>query len=437
MDYREFSQKVKAKHPGAYDDLDDETLARKMVAKFPEYSDVTFGGSAGRSETSKRSLPEKASGVVASQDDFELANTPSGAVKQVADATMEAFVPTKDSIKRFFDPNAGRFSVSRILEALGKKTGKAVRSAAQNTAEQASESKFGQDNPNTVGAAGAIYSTIADILSDSLTPSAAQQQIGGEGASAVIGKGAAAIGRKVGKGLAKAGQMTTGIKSQEFERLAKDPRALFAAKSKEAAGELMDEALEKEGLKTTPTASELFDPQLSKARDIAADVYERIQKGEAVSAQEILKARQATDRIIAGTSYKDKPAIQRLVEARQQLNTLLEKVSPETARASGEYARASLAGKFRRVLPVTATGEPSVARSVVQPMIAAASGLGTGNVPAAVAMLAASSPVVAGLITSLGSMSTQSAAKILGSPAIRRLLVAEYQKAQREASNAQ
>lgn len=42
MDYKEFSSKIKAKHPGAYDDLSDEDLAKKMIAKFPEYSDVTF-----------------------------------------------------------------------------------------------------------------------------------------------------------------------------------------------------------------------------------------------------------------------------------------------------------------------------------------------------------------------------------------------------------
>lgn len=42
MDYKEFSAKVKAKYP-QYSDMNDEELARKMVAKFPkEYADVTF-----------------------------------------------------------------------------------------------------------------------------------------------------------------------------------------------------------------------------------------------------------------------------------------------------------------------------------------------------------------------------------------------------------
>lgn len=42
MNYEEFSQKIKAKYPGSYDDMDDRTLAQKMIQKFPQYSDVTF-----------------------------------------------------------------------------------------------------------------------------------------------------------------------------------------------------------------------------------------------------------------------------------------------------------------------------------------------------------------------------------------------------------
>lgn len=42
MDYKEFSAKIKSKYP-QYSDMNDEELARKMVAKFPnEYGDVTF-----------------------------------------------------------------------------------------------------------------------------------------------------------------------------------------------------------------------------------------------------------------------------------------------------------------------------------------------------------------------------------------------------------
>lgn len=42
MDYNELANKVKAKYPGAYDDMDNMTLAKSVIQKHPEYSDVTF-----------------------------------------------------------------------------------------------------------------------------------------------------------------------------------------------------------------------------------------------------------------------------------------------------------------------------------------------------------------------------------------------------------
>lgn len=42
MDYKELAQKVRAKHPSSYDDMDDLQLAKAIVAKYPQYSDVTF-----------------------------------------------------------------------------------------------------------------------------------------------------------------------------------------------------------------------------------------------------------------------------------------------------------------------------------------------------------------------------------------------------------
>ena len=34
------AQLIRAKNPGAYDDMDDTTLESKILAKFPQYSDV-------------------------------------------------------------------------------------------------------------------------------------------------------------------------------------------------------------------------------------------------------------------------------------------------------------------------------------------------------------------------------------------------------------
>lgn len=50
MHYKELASRVRAKYPGTYDDLDDKTLAEKVVAKFPVYSDTTFGDEPGKME---------------------------------------------------------------------------------------------------------------------------------------------------------------------------------------------------------------------------------------------------------------------------------------------------------------------------------------------------------------------------------------------------
>ena len=43
MDYQDFAKRIRGKYPGAYDDMDDLALAKKVVDKHPQYSDVTFG----------------------------------------------------------------------------------------------------------------------------------------------------------------------------------------------------------------------------------------------------------------------------------------------------------------------------------------------------------------------------------------------------------
>jgi hypothetical protein len=52
MDYRELAGRVREKFPGSYDDMDDTSLAQKIVSKYPEYSDTTF------EKTEEKSLPE-------------------------------------------------------------------------------------------------------------------------------------------------------------------------------------------------------------------------------------------------------------------------------------------------------------------------------------------------------------------------------------------
>lgn len=102
-------------------------------------------------------------------------------------ATRQTLFPTSlDEVKSLFNPNAGQYGVSRLLEEEGKGLGSNVRGAAMNTAEQLATSKFGQQHQNLAAGTGAAYSTVADLASDSLTPSSFQQQLGAEAIGPVL-----------------------------------------------------------------------------------------------------------------------------------------------------------------------------------------------------------------------------------------------------------
>lgn len=40
LSFAQFAQRIRAKHPGAYDDLNDQTLASRVIAKYPQYADM-------------------------------------------------------------------------------------------------------------------------------------------------------------------------------------------------------------------------------------------------------------------------------------------------------------------------------------------------------------------------------------------------------------
>lgn len=103
-----------------------------------------------------------------------------GFLDRLYSGTKEMFSPSMEGIKRLFNPNAGQFGPSRVLEQEGQRLGGVVRRSAQNIGESISESKFGQNNPRVAAIPGAIVGALADTISTSLTPSSAQQSLGAE-----------------------------------------------------------------------------------------------------------------------------------------------------------------------------------------------------------------------------------------------------------------
>jgi hypothetical protein len=125
-------------------------------------------------------------------------------VKRVWDASKEMFVPSKEGAKRLLNPLAGRFGVSRLAEEEGQRVAGAVRKAGENIAEDVATSRLANISPSLAAGTGAAISTVADVASESLTPSSMQQQMGFDTAGTVARGTTAAVQNKVAAGLEKA-----------------------------------------------------------------------------------------------------------------------------------------------------------------------------------------------------------------------------------------
>lgn len=142
-----------------------------------------------------------------------------GLLSRLGRATRQMFFPKNfDEVKGLINPNAGQYGVSRLLEEEGKRLGGAVRSSAQNTAEELATSQFGQQNPNIAAGLGAVYSTVADVASDSLTPSAMQQAIGGEGMGLAGQAGLNAVAKSARTLAQNAGRRGLGFIKSELKK---------------------------------------------------------------------------------------------------------------------------------------------------------------------------------------------------------------------------
>jgi hypothetical protein len=188
MDYRELASKTRSKFPGAYDDLDDTTLAQKIVSKYPQYSDTTFDD--------VPASPQEPSfaGDVVKAIQPEVQGPPTGGegfLSRLARATRQTFFPTSMSeVKSLVNPNLGQYGLSRILEEEGKRLGSAVRGSLSNAGDKLMASPVGQEYPRATAAVASVPLAVAEGMSDQLTPSGQQQALGAEG----VGLGVRAAG---------------------------------------------------------------------------------------------------------------------------------------------------------------------------------------------------------------------------------------------------
>ena len=250
-----------------------------------------------------------------------------------------------------------------------------------------------------------------------------QEAVGPMIQSAVAGlpgttEGQAAI-KTVGKGLSKVGQAFSGARSDVLQQAAKQGYSTYGAPSLPQAQHAFAEALGPEGQAAMKqTASQSFDPMLSQARTIATEIGTRIEGGEAVSALDALKARQATDRVISSTPLWDAKARSALFDWRNTFDDILKTQSGPLSKASSQYRKAVVRNSLLKPLPVNKHGEYSRLAPMLASMAGGIGGLSghdaRGGVLGTAGYLVGTSPLVMGAVaTTLGSFSPTARTAIL------------------------
>ena len=236
------------------------------------------------------------------------------------------------------------------------------------------------------------------------------------------------LANKVGRGFASAGQTLSGTKKDVLKQAYEQGLSTYKAPSLPKAQEIFSEALGPEGRETMKqTASETFDPAVSKARSIATDIGTKIENGESVTALQALKARQSTDRVISATPITDKVTRSALYEWRRQFDDVISSQSGKLANASRVYRQAIVKDMLLSPTRITKSGEPSA----FLPLVLGAGGRGIEGV---LSGLVGTSPIVHGLAATTAG-STARGLNVLGqNPTVRQALLQILQKIRNERS---
>ena len=361
MDYKEFSSKVKSKYPGVYDDLDDETLARKMVAKFPQYSDVSFdGGGSQRLEQTKRDPKEVSfseigsalkTGTLGKERVAELGGPMKAAYKAASAPSRELTKGLKAIVAKIPDPE--------------------TRSAAAN---------FALGIPETLGEIGAEMGGGAISPESLLLMSLPAGAISGP-----LGAGAKRLKEVARKRLPRLAQALTGVQKKYFARVFERPRLALpigsGTKSLDDAGAAVEAAERRSfGEAAAPTIEEINDPAATTARDMAVSAARKLKEIRELAAKDPSAARAAladpeTGALLLrgkrGTQFQlDQPStrgsrVAHLANQKEEFVNALEENFPDIAPSLRDYAASITNEQATKLLPVLKSGDPSIARLVL------------------------------------------------------------------------
>lgn len=229
-----------------------------------------------------------------------------------------------------------------------------------------------------------------------------------------IPKGFKNVASKLGKMGARTVKAFTGLPENDVAQGFKQGYETYLAPSTEKAQEIFRSAMSKEGLTGKVPIKQVFDPSGQRAKKLAIDAAQKLESGIALTAEEALNARQATDRIIAGTPVRDKVGLGRLFEYRKKFDDALASVSGPLKNASESYRQAMVKSKFLEPLRLTKQGYPSA----VSPMLSLVKSGGTAALP-----MIGTSPLLIGAGVTTAGQAAKMGSAIAQVPAARQMSV--------------
>lgn len=350
---------------------------------------------------------------------------------RIAQQALEAADPVS-ATRKFFktDPETMQRVGGGALPVMGGALGGPVGAAAGELARQATGTVFAPDTvPETaLGRAASVAG--AGVIQDPKMLKAIP------GVSSV-GNLVSSLATKAGKGLAKGAQALSGGRAGDFIESARKGYATYGAPSKQEAGKMMEEALEKlPGGKAVRSMAERMEtaltPESSSGAKMLNDVAKRIDSGELIDARQALKAKQSLDAVIDTVPIWQTKRRAELFDLKRTFDEVLSSQSGELKEASNAYRAAALKNNMTKWLPVNKHGE----YSRLAPMLSSLGGVAAGmnqddakkGAAATAGYLLATSPLAFGAgATTIGQFG-----KLASNPAVRQALLQAYEAIKRK-----
>lgn len=370
MNATEFAATIRKKYPGSYDNVDDVTLAKKVVEKYPVYADkVTF----------EAAEPVKEKGFM----------------RKTAEAIVDSpALPIAGGVV------GGIVGIPLGPGAIGAA---AIGGAGGEAWRQNAARALGMDAPDT------SLEAAKEIGIEGLIQGAGQAFGMGAGKTAGLAMKAPIVKGAV-EGVKKTAgdvfQILTKMHPKDAATLFKNPKAILPGQWPKAQ-KAWREAAEEIGIPIDDVSPEMIKVLKGDAQKTVFETYERMAAGEAVSAAEAQTAKQAIDVALmpAAKTVRKNPLVALYSKMRGEFVERIGKESPKMAAANKQYGIAATGKKFRSLFPRNQTGDPAYFRSSVLPSLLTGAGAMRGDpLEGAIqgaAVAGASSPLAIGSLIAL------------------------------------